>query len=485
MNLFLSQGREMIASILEFVYDHDVTDEWILVLLSSRFNKDIQMICLYYLFTPSLFYRDEGHIDDTYQRIHDSLTNVSSISLLPLRLDESNLYHPINISYFYSYMGRDTSRLLTLYSALMYQLFPCLAFSMERKITTKKRIGLFSSFLFLNHSVARDRLGIVKHLCKTFEVYLFTTDESQPREFYNWVMEDVKPHSIQHVTANTIHEIMKDASLDILIYPELGMCPQTYLYAHMRFAPIQVTTWGHSETSGIPTIDYYISSDYFQSNDRFSETVVHFPSLGTYYYPMDYLCLQEETVESARRQYELGDFIYYGILQNMNKCHPVMIDFMKRVCDGDPRARFVMTVSEPHTMKLHLEQVFSYPDRVILFPNLPNDFYFTLLRAIDLLIDTYPFGGCNTTLDACYVGKMVMTLPSPFLRGRFTYGFYKKMEMIEPICISMEEWVKKSIFYANHSEERSLIEQKIKERSYVLFREKNSRVDWEEWINGL
>ena len=58
-----------------------------------------------------------------------------------------------------------------------------------------------------------------------------------------------------------------------------------------RLAPVQMTTWGHSETSGISTIDYYVSSEYFETSNAqnyYSEKLLTLPSLSTYYYLHSY-----------------------------------------------------------------------------------------------------------------------------------------------------------------------------------------------------
>ena len=38
------------------------------------------------------------------------------------------------------------------------------------------------------------------------------------------------------------------------------MSPITYFLAYARLAPIQITSWGQTETTGIDTIDYFLSS---------------------------------------------------------------------------------------------------------------------------------------------------------------------------------------------------------------------------------
>src|SRR6266853_367890 len=58
-----------------------------------------------------------------------------------------------------------------------------------------------------------------------------------------------------------------DRRPDVLVYPEIGMFPMTVKLASLRLAPVQVTTWGHPETSGLPTIDYYLSAQDMEPAD--------------------------------------------------------------------------------------------------------------------------------------------------------------------------------------------------------------------------
>ena len=55
-------------------------------------------------------------------------------------------------------------------------------------------------------------------------------------------------------------QIIADADLDVLVYPEIGMDPLCHALAFARLAPVQCALWGHPVTTGIPTIDHFISS---------------------------------------------------------------------------------------------------------------------------------------------------------------------------------------------------------------------------------
>ena len=81
-----------------------------------------------------------------------------------------------------------------------------------------------------------------------------------------------------------------DRELDALIYPELGMNPLAARLAGMRLAPVQIATWGHPETTGLSTIDYFLSAEELEpakAQDNYTEQLIRLPHLGCYYDPGD------------------------------------------------------------------------------------------------------------------------------------------------------------------------------------------------------
>jgi hypothetical protein len=83
---------------------------------------------------------------------------------------------------------------------------------------------------------------------------------------------------------------LRAAQLDILVYPELGIDPFGYFLAFSRMATVQATWLGHPETSGIATIDYFLSSSSATGatgNDQmFSEQQHMFPHFGSQFEDM-------------------------------------------------------------------------------------------------------------------------------------------------------------------------------------------------------
>ena len=78
-------------------------------------------------------------------------------------------------------------------------------------------------------------------------------------------------------------QAMRAATLDLLIYPELGMDPISYFLSFARIAKTHATWLGHADTSGVPNVQYFISSQSEAPGTafRYTETLHLMRGLGT------------------------------------------------------------------------------------------------------------------------------------------------------------------------------------------------------------
>ena len=67
--------------------------------------------------------------------------------------------------------------------------------------------------------------------------------------------------------------------------------------------------------------------------------------------------------------------------------------------------------------------------------------YVHLLSHSSVILDTYPYGGCLTSQEGLSNGKIVVTRPSSYVRGRFTLGLYEQMGAVSAVAGSGEEFV--------------------------------------------
>lgn len=77
---------------------------------------------------------------------------------------------------------------------------------------------------------------------------------------------------------------MYQAQLDVLLYPEVGIDPVCAQLAALRLAPVQAMAWGHPQTSGLPTIDVFLSNELMEPPDgagHYTEQLLPLPGIGT------------------------------------------------------------------------------------------------------------------------------------------------------------------------------------------------------------
>lgn len=486
--LYHAYGFLKYSNLLQQLYenDKDALDK-----AEKASTIEEQTVCFLYLLLPTLFHKN---VEQEYERILKNIKDILNLKVIH-QTEEIFLYYKNNFTYYYTYLGKNNKELYHLINLFINRIQ--ISKKIELKQTNEKRIGFFSNFLFQNHSVSRDRLGVIKHLChdSDFKVYIIHYEAKKERDvFFQRIMLDTSFHEILLTpNRNENIEIMKELGLDILVYPEIGMDLDAYFLAKLRLAPIQINTWGHSETSGMDTIDYYISSDYFEtknSHKNYTEKLIRLKSLSTYYYNNDFLLNYpfDEKISDIRLSYQLYDSYHiYGIFQTVFKYHPTLLSIVVSILEKDKDAFFVILIPKIYWndfMNMISNQN-SIRSRIHLVDHLKKVDYCNLLRSMDILIDSYPFGGCNTTLDSFNFDKIVISLPSSKLNGRFTYGFYKKMGILEPICHSTNEVVDKAIYYMKNKKERLKLEKRISDKKHLLFQEQDTLIDWNNLVRKL
>lgn len=316
-------------------------------------------------------------------------------------------------------------------------------------VSGRMRIGIVSADI-REHSVwfALTK-GWLKHLDRDrFEIAVFSLTSTPDRETeFAKLHADFflsGPKSIQQWV-----ESISELSPAALIYPAIGMDALTLQLASLRLAPTQMTTWGHPETSGLPTIDLYLSGELFEPADAqqfYSERLVPLLNLGNYYEGRVQHAVEADLsalgIDSARPL-----LICSGTAFKYQMEHDrVLTEIASRIRG----AQLIFFRQRPESMsallKARLERAFSQAglefDRHVLFiPTQPLHIFHGLLRRAHLALDTLGFSGYNTAIQAIESGLPLVTREGKFLRGRLASGILRRIGMTELIAQSTDEYV--------------------------------------------
>ncbi len=478
--------------------ESDFNDETIINNINNITSKEDCILLINYLTKPKILANSEN-ITEFYNRSINNLDKLIEIfknKVIYENVDIFSKYFLNNYFYYYTYYGFNLKNFYIKVSSLLKNICPDLEYispklsNNNKQINSRIKIAFISNLIFENHSVCKDRIGIIKSLLldNRFDVYLIT-NKNYEGEIFKFVIKDIKNINKIFIPKNISNsrKIIENLNLDIIIYPEIGMDIFFYILAHSRLAPIQVNTWGHSETSGISTIDYYFSSKYFEnslSQENYSEKLILLDSLSTYYYDFkiyNFLSKEFNREENLLKFNLPSNLNIYGILQNIIKLHPIILETVKNILINDKFSIFVFICNQSFKNKFFkfLEENLGYlTNRIRIYDNQNLYDYFKLISCMDIIIDSYPFGGCNTTLDSFYLNKIVVTTPTNKLNGSFTTGFYKKMDIYDPIAYDIKNLADKAIWFMTNKEDKKIIENKIKENKSKLFQEEESIYTW-------
>ncbi|MFT3789075.1 MAG: hypothetical protein QM770_23355 [Tepidisphaeraceae bacterium] len=302
------------------------------------------------------------------------------------------------------------------------------------------RLGLCSAY-FKEHTIGKLNIGLAKYLDrKRFHVTVISTAPNKDA-----VAAQYRSLADAYVeTPNTPLEArraMAQLDLDALYYADIGMNPMTFSHGFSRLARLQCVTWGHPLTTGIPTIDHFISSVHLDSNEGqryYTENLVRLPDIAVAYEPPP-----RPAKQLTRAQLGLpDDATIYGCLQSLYKIHPQFDPMLGDILRRDPKG-IVLFLSG---MFPHWEQTLrdrfarTIPDvasRIRFAPRQDRDGFLALNVLCDLMLDPLHFGGGNTSWEALSLHVPIVTLPSAFLRGRITYAQYQAMGYID-LCAKDE-----------------------------------------------
>jgi predicted O-linked N-acetylglucosamine transferase (SPINDLY family) len=383
-------------------------------------------------------------------------------------------------NFHWAYHGQCNRGLQTKAAAVYRHLFPSLDHvaahcRSPRRVGEKIRVGLISQF-FYNHSIGRTSRGLFAQLSRErLDVTAIFIAPAVDDQFSRFIREHAQ-HSVDVPRdLPSARGLIEAQELDVLFYQDIGMDPFSYFLAFSRLAPVQCVSFGHPDTTGIPTIDYFISNDLYEiagAEAHYSERLFLLRNLGSlaYYYRTERAGPQKD-----RSSFGLSDEEHlYVCPQNLFKFHPDMDELIAGILRRDARGKLVLINGriEHWTDLLKRRWETSAPDvmdRIVFLPRMDSEDFVNLIAVSDVMLDTLYFNGMNTSLDAFAVGTPIVTWPGPLQRGRHTQAMYRKMGLTECIVDHAQAYIDLAVRLAGDAGHRAAMKSEILERNAALF----------------
>mmetsp|Transcript_10817 Transcript_10817/g.17844 ORF Transcript_10817/g.17844 Transcript_10817/m.17844 type:complete len:727 (-) Transcript_10817:219-2399(-) len=243
-------------------------------------------------------------------------------------------------------------------------------------------------------------------------------------------------------------EEMGKLRFDIALFLDLTMSRVTRRMAMSRFAPVQLNTHGHPITSGIRTVQYYVSwaeaeLPVHQAQAHYSEKLLLIPQGKMHQYYQRRIIdesvsrlsggsIEGYTLESFGLPSSYTGAVYLN-MQKPFKIHPEFDELLCGILNLDTTG--IAVLHKADTMDTHqifldrLESAKCPLSRVYFVEAQPHHSLIALYKLCTIVLDSYPAGGCTTSREVLEVGKAIVTLPARLLGGRWTVAYYNIMEL--------------------------------------------------------
>lgn len=362
-------------------------------------------------------------------------------------------------TYKLMYQGREDRSLKVAYAQMLASKLPQFEAPTKRAGADRLRIGMVVS---QGHEgiFARSLKGMLPHFDRRrFDIViavsrpaLAATQAMLPFDSLRWL---ALPGRVDQAA-----EQLRQAQLDLLYHWEVGTDSFNYFLPWFRCAPVQYTSWAWPMTTGIPAMDFFLTSDLVEPDNAqrlYSEPLLSMKSN---------MFTWAEPATLSNRSWKGADFGFndqenlYLCHQNPRKVHPDFDALVAQILERDPLGRLLLIggaeSNEAHLLQQRLQRTLgALAERVTIMPRMPNDQYLGLLQCVDVALDPPHYTGANTSFDAFGLGLPVITQRSVLLRGNFTSGLYQQMAFTDLIAESAEHYVDLALRVAQDGEYRA------------------------------
>lgn len=353
------------------------------------------------------------------------------------------------------------------------QLSPEEVFDAHRRFGTRQEAGLrahwpahanhrdpdrplqvgFVSGDFNHHAVAYFMVPVLDQLSQLPELVLHGYDNNLITDSVNARLRGTMAHwhQVAQLSDQALAAQIAADKIDILIDLS-GHTAKNRLRTFARKpAPLQASWIGYPATTGLTAIDYYFSDRYFSPpgmlDQQFTEQLVCLPA-SIPFLPA------HGAGDMAPAPVLVNGYLTFGSFNRPSKISRAVIARWSGLLRAVPGARMLVAAMPSDDISAMLESWFAEEgiasERLSFHARTGMQGYFALHAQVDVCLDTFPYNGGTTTLNALWMGVPTLTMAGATLAGRAGACIMEQVGLAAFVATSDDDFLQKGQFAASN-----------------------------------
>jgi Predicted O-linked N-acetylglucosamine transferase, SPINDLY family len=230
-----------------------------------------------------------------------------------------------------------------------------------------------------------------------------------------------------------------------------------------------------------------------QFDDQFTEKIVYLPTYTSF--------LPEQDAPPVNVLPALcNGYVTFGSFNHLNKLNPSVVALWAQLLHALPNSRMnVASLLSVDNDSNKLSEWFAKEgitrDRLSFHKRCSMSNYLALHQQVDICLDTFPYSGCTTTLNALWMGVPTLTLAGSTASSRSGASILGNVGLDAFIAQDSADFVRKGLSWASHPSSLASLRERLRERFgrsamgqpaiVAAGYERALRMMWRRWCEGL
>lgn len=288
----------------------------------------------------------------------------------------------------------------------------------DRSPERRLRVGYVG--IFQDHAQAFFLAPLFEHHDREqFETYGYAINERHDATTERFRGHLAHFRDVSALEDTELAALVRKDGIDVLVDFNMHMAGTRLRAFAEKPAPVQICWLAYPGTTGLKAMDYRISDALMDPvaapHSLYTERCLRLPDAFWCYDP---LTTGPELSEPPALK---NGYLTFGCLNAFWKTNPLIFALWARVLKAVPQSRFVLLVPGPEAQRRALEAFAKEgieTARIQCVPRRARAEYLAGHAAFDIALDTLPYSGHTTTLDALWMGVPVVTLVGQTAAGR-------------------------------------------------------------------